>query len=293
MQDLSQRVCTSSPELLNAEATPGELAWCWGKDYDTLNSFWVPQLWEESDKVVAWAWVTLPYSVERPDGMIRSSGQARLVWQMLPDRVDLAEQMFDWFLEVSGHAEKAMILLDTDEPSRRVARQRGFEFDEEDAAEDEDWTQLNEGVLEGLPTSRLPDSFHFITAHDVTRDEAVRVHQAAWGSPVFTSGALKWLETVWPYQKDLHLFVRRTDGELVATAVIWFEPLGTHRDFRRKGLGRALQLFGMQKIKELGGTKMRVACLGGSAHLAAKNPYLDVGFSEISRDYPMIQCADA
>ena len=70
-----------------------------------------------------------------------------------------------------------------------------------------------------------------------------------------------------------------------------FEPVGTHPAFRRKGLGRALQLFGMRKIKALGGTKMIVACLGGAAHPGAKDLYFDVGFSEISRAYPMIKHA--
>ena len=38
---------------------------------------------------------------------------------------------------------------------------------------------------------------------------------------------------------------------------------------------------------------MLVACLDSAATPAAKNRYLDIGHSEISRDYPMTLRADA
>lgn len=37
MQGLAQQVTALRPELLNGDATVGELAWGWAKDFDALN----------------------------------------------------------------------------------------------------------------------------------------------------------------------------------------------------------------------------------------------------------------
>lgn len=300
MQSLSQAVCRLDPRHLNAEATPGELAWSWAKDYDTLSYSWHPCLWEEDDQVLAWAWLKSPFNVKRSDGKMRTSNQARLVWQSWPNRPDLVAKVFDWFVENARHSEMATILLASDEQARALAESRGFALDAEYAADDGYWTQLNMRTLSDFPVPQLPDRYRFVTAQQVTPDEAVKVHQAAWGSSIFTTASLARMEKTWPYRKDLHVFVQADSGKLAASAVVWFdetskaaefEPVGTHPDHRREGLGRALQLFGMQKAKEAGAGLMLVACLGGAAHPAARRMYRDVGFREISRDYPMIKQA--
>jgi len=65
----------------------------------------------------------------------------------------------------------------------------------------------------------------------------------------------------------------------------------THRDFRRKGLGTALQLHGMRLAKAAGATRMLVACLGAPAHPAARDLYYSVGFRPFTRDLPQIKPA--
>jgi len=40
MRDLAQQVTALRPALLNGDATVGELAWVWAKDFDALNPFW-------------------------------------------------------------------------------------------------------------------------------------------------------------------------------------------------------------------------------------------------------------
>jgi GNAT superfamily N-acetyltransferase len=96
--------------------------------------------------------------------------------------------------------------------------------------------------------------------------------------------------------------VEAPDGTLAATAIIWldevtrtaeFEPVGTHREFRRQRLGTALQLHGMHLAKAAGATRMLVACLGAQAHPAARNMYYGVGFREFTRDVPQIKTANA
>ena len=89
-------------------------------------------------------------------------------------------------------------------------------------------------------------------------------------------------------------------GALAATAIIRldeatqtaeFEPVGTHPDFRRRGLGAALQLHGMHLAKAAGAKHMLVACRGAPAHAAARDMYYSVGFRAFTRDLPQIKVA--
>lgn len=68
-----------------------------------------------------------------------------------------------------------------------------------------------------------------------------------------------------------------------------FEPVGTHPDYRRLGLGRAMMLHGMRRVRDAGATHMTVACLGGSGHPKAWGLYRSLGFRELTRDAPLIK----
>jgi hypothetical protein len=70
-----------------------------------------------------------------------------------------------------------------------------------------------------------------------------------------------------------------------------FEPVGTHPDYRRRGLGRAMLLHGMQLARAAGATQMTVACLGAPGHPQARGLYYSVGFREFTRDAPLIKTA--
>ena len=56
-----------------------------------------------------------------------------------------------------------------------------------------------------------------------------------------------------------------------------FEPVGTHRDYRRLGLARAMLLHGMHLARAAGATHATVACLGAPGHPAARGLYYSVG----------------
>ena len=86
MQRLAQQVTALRPELLNAEATIGELAWVWAKDFDALSQVWRHRMWVVDGDLAAWGWVYLPYRVRRSDGKFREVTTANLIWQVHPDR---------------------------------------------------------------------------------------------------------------------------------------------------------------------------------------------------------------
>ena len=103
-----------------------------------------------------------------------------------------------------------------------------------------------------------------------------------------------------PYRDALDFVVEADDGTLVASAIGWFdeanvtaefEPVGTHPDYRQRGLGRALLLFGMQRFRDAGATKALVGCRGDDNYPIPKKLYRSVGFEELTRELRYVRSA--
>ena len=289
MQDLAQRVMAERIELVNGDATVGELAWVWAKGVDTLGPSWRHRFWFADDRLAGWGWAHLPHG---------EATQANLLWQVHPDRPDLLPELLDWYDEVAGTADRLLTIQNADVHAQAAVTAHGYEFDTETGSDNGSWHQFNRRELTGIPEPVLPKGFRFLTAGDVSVADAVTAHQKAWDSTKLTEAAFERVQRTWPYRADLHVLVQAPDGTLAATATIWldevtrtaeFEPVGTHPGFRRQGLGTALQLHGMHRAKAAGATRMLVACLGAAARPAARNLYYGVGFREFTRDLPQIK----
>jgi ribosomal protein S18 acetylase RimI-like enzyme len=125
----------------------------------------------------------------------------------------------------------------------------------------DDLYTLSRRTLDGPAPVELPPGF-FVRAvtgiEDVSR--LVEVHSGSFGS--------QWTEELYRnvmespgYAPERELVVVAPSGEFAAFAVMWFdtlngtglfEPVGTHRDFRRLGLGRAILAAGMQRMRRAG-----------------------------------------
>jgi len=300
MQGLAQQVTALRPDLLNGDATIGELAWVWAKDYDALHPFWRHRLWFVDGALAAWGWACLPYRVPRGDGTFRESERANLTWQAHPQRPQLLHDILDWYDETAAGIDRLLTVQSADMAAQAIVAAHGYGFDAQAGADDGSWVQFNARELADVPDPKLPEGFRFRTAAEVSAVAAVRAHRDAWPNSAFTRAAFERVQRTWPYRPDLHVLVEAPDGTLAANAIIWldeatrtaeFEPVGTHRGFRRQGLGKALQLYGMQQAKAAGATRMLVACLGAPAHPVARSLYLGVGFRPISRDLPQIKPA--
>ncbi|MGF1592931.1 MAG: GNAT family N-acetyltransferase [Kiloniellaceae bacterium] len=300
MQGLAQQVTALRPELLNSDATVGELAWVWAKGVDALNQFWQHRLWFVGGRLAAWAWVHLPYRAPRSDGTFLEVKAANVIWQVHPDRPELLTEILDWYDDVAGDVDRLLTVQSADEQAQAAVAAHGYEFDADTGSDNGSWTQFNVRELTDLPDPVLPKGFRFLAAEDVTVADAVKAHRDAWHPSSFTEAAFERVQRTWPYRADLHALIEAPDGTLAATAIIWldestqtaeFEPVGTHRDFRRRGLGTALQLYGMHLARAAGANRVLVACLGAPAHPAARNMYCGVGFRELTRDLPQIKVA--
>jgi GNAT superfamily N-acetyltransferase len=300
MQGLAQQVMARRPELVNGDATVGELAWVWAKDVDALGPFWRHRLWVEDGRLAAWGWAHLPYRVPRGDGTFREAKTASLLWQTHPDRPGLLAGILDWYDDVAGTIDRLLTVQSADVQAQAIVAAHGYRFDADAGSETGSWVQFNARELTDVPDPVLPEGFRFLAAGDVPAADAVRAHRDAWHPSGLTEAAFERVRRTWPYRAGLHPLIAAPDSTLAATAIIWldeatrtaeFEPVGTHRGFRRRGLGTALQLHGMHLARAAGADRMLVACLGAPAHPAARALYTGVGFRPFTRDLPQIKIA--
>lgn len=96
------------------------------------------------------------------------------------------------------------------------------------------------------------------------------------------------------YRRDLDLVAVAEDGELAAFCTLWFddvtrtaafEPVGTHPDHQRRGLGKAVMTEGLRRVQELGATLATV----GSYSEAAGLLYASVGFTSYELSVPYLK----
>ena len=206
----------------------------------------------------------------------------------------------DWHQEQAAGLDRVITPQDADTDMLARVAVRGYTLDTEVGGDDGDWHQFNRRSLVDLAEPSLPSGFRFCTAAEVGPAAATRAHVDAWHPSSFTETSMAGVQSMWPYRKDLHVLVEAPDGTLVATAIIWFdpvsrtaefEPVGTHRAYRRQGLATALMWHGMHRAREAGAETMLVACVGAAGSPAARDLYDGVGFEPFARDVPLVQRA--
>jgi GNAT superfamily N-acetyltransferase len=87
------------------------------------------------------------------------------------------------------------------------------------------------------------------------------------------------------YRRDLDLVVEAPSGELAAFCTVWlddacqiglFEPVATHPDYLRRGLGSAVMAEGLRRLQHMGAVMAYV----GSYSESAGGLYASMGFTE-------------
>jgi mycothiol synthase len=92
------------------------------------------------------------------------------------------------------------------------------------------------------------------------------------------------------YDPELDIVAVAPDGRIGAFCIVWtdpvnqvglFEPVGTHPDFQRKGLGRAVMLEGLVRLKRLGMKSAIVSTFEDNP--PAIKLYESVGFQAVNK----------
>ncbi len=96
------------------------------------------------------------------------------------------------------------------------------------------------------------------------------------------------------YRRDLDIVAVAEDGELAAFCTAWFddvtrtavfEPVGTHPNHQKRGLGKAVMCEGLRRAQRLGATLATVSSYGKAAHAL----YDSMGFTEFDLLEPWIK----
>ena len=236
----------------------GDLQW-WLFYTDTPPETWQSRirLWVEDDRLIGWALLSPDEEEQTFDAFT------------VPElRGDTREaEMLAWAVEhMSGSAcVKNVWVAEDDDVRGGWMEQHGFE---RAAFHMVHFQRSLSGPLDGPP---LPEGFS-IRASRGEEDARLR---AACSHAAF--GSTKPFEEYWPrtlhlmqspvYVPEHEIFVMAPGGEVAAYCIIWtddaskvghFEPVGTHPDFQRKGLGKCLLFEGLRRLRSEGMTEADV-----------------------------------
>jgi ribosomal protein S18 acetylase RimI-like enzyme len=140
-----------------------------------------------------------------------------------------------------------------------------------------------------IPAPSLPEGFSVRpSAGEVEAESRARASYAAfqskweWGR--YMQRRLTFMRSP-VYDDERDLVVAAPDGRIASFCIIWFdpvnrvglfEPVGTHPDFQRRGLGKALLHFALRRMQVAG---METAIVGtNEGNEAATRLYESVGF---------------
>ncbi|HEX7301410.1 GNAT family N-acetyltransferase [Lentzea sp.] len=256
MQRLTRRLWSHS-----ANWHVGDLAWQ-RFQHTGRESEWQRELWERDGEVAAWAW-------ER---------QGRTLYlQVDPAHPDLADEVLERF------PDREVMILDAEQHLVAALERHGY------ARQDGEYQVFMTHDLRELPQVEVPEGFtvRSITEADLAR--RVEVHQAVWHPSRLTEESYRAVMAAWPYRADLDWVVEAPDGRFAAKCLIWLddhnrvgelEPVGTHPDFRRTGLGAAVCYGAMRALRDLGADQAIVYPFHGGA---AEKFYESLGFRPYAR----------
>ena len=247
-------------------------------DVGDLNWWWRDGDYRDADKQVFW---------EDEQGRVLAFGllsrnYRKFDYEFLPslgESHEVVQAMFRWGLDglrkmAASHSEPHYLAVrDSHLTLRELAEQAGFALSGK---------AIVQTVLE-LPTSPLePPAGYSVRS---LRDEDL----VDGGTPVLhqKAAALNKVRETPIYRRDLHLVVQAPDGRLAAECIVWldtvnkigiFEPVRTHPDFYRRGLGKLMLSEGLRRMEKRGVTLAKVA--HNRDNPAAKRLYESLGFAK-------------
>jgi ribosomal protein S18 acetylase RimI-like enzyme len=245
----------------------GDLAWGWfqhsGREHE-----WRVRLWQRDGRDVAWAWLKVPDST--------------VVGCVLPHfRESLTDDVLDWA------QARVFELQSSDARTRAILERRGY-----GPGGDERVLAVHHRVLRGEPEVEAPDGFRIRTVEPDDLSPRVELHRIVWAPSRVTEESYRNVQAAWPYRSGLDCVVEAPDGRLVSYCLAWLdednrvgelEPVGTHPDFRRLGLGAAVCRFALRRLEQEGATQVTVYAVVDPENPGPKRLYESIGFLETSR----------
>ncbi len=147
--------------------------------------------------------------------------------------------------------------------------------------------------LENLPRLPRHPGIVFRASQGVCDlERLLACHQAAWDGSRVTRESLLAVTEAWPYEDRWHWMAEDAEGHALSESICWwdaanrvgeFEPVGTHRDYRRKGLASAVILHQLHQLKAEGARLALVYARGDDLYPVPRQVYGNLGFSIVTR----------
>ena len=208
---------------------------------------------------------------------------------MLPDvRAELADEVLGWAESEVPARTLGLEVQSTDPVSLSILERRGYVLDDDARV-----LAVNHRELRGEPEVEPLAGFRLRTVEPDDLSRRVELHQVVWAPSRVTEDSYRDVQAAWPYRSDLDCVAEAPDGRLAAYCLAWLdadnrsgelEPVGTHPDFRRLGLGSAVCRFALRRLEEEGATQAMVYSVAGDpGNPGPKALYESIGFVETSR----------
>jgi ribosomal protein S18 acetylase RimI-like enzyme len=252
----------------------GDLAWS-AFQHAGREREWARRLWFDGGELVAYGWLYLP--------------EATLDWQLhpqLPQRSGLLDAVLDWF-EAEAEGDLATSALAEDAAALETLRSRGYAV-----VEGRPWTAYLARDLSRIAEPAVPAGFTLRTVGPEDVVSRVDAHRSAFEPSRVTVASYRNVMAAWPYRPELDCVAVAPDDRVASYVLVWYddanrvgelEPVGTHREFRRLGLARAVSLDALRRLRDAGAEQAIVLCRGDDGYPAPKRLYESVGFRQHSR----------
>jgi ribosomal protein S18 acetylase RimI-like enzyme len=234
---------------------------------------WEARLWLDGDELVGFGWAT---------GWRERRG---LSYEYRD--VSLFEEILEWGQPQATTARSG------DDDAVAILRSRGFEHDPEAP-----WNRWNVRGLDEVEQPWVPDGHRLTTmAEHGDFSSRAAAHRSAFSRPGapsrFTDETYATVRAEGPWRPELDCVVVAPDGEVAAFALAWLddrnavgelEPVGVRVEDQRRGLGRAVSLHALHRLRAAGARTALVGSRGDDGHPVPRKLYESIGFRELWRD---------
>jgi len=269
----------------------GDLQW-WLFYNDDVTEEWKSRvrLWMDGERLIGWSLLS-PFAWHAFDVYAEPSLRG----------TDLEREMLAWAVEQLAAGETTQTVWVAEEDDFRVGwlTENGFSPREgfmhllkRSLSELGARTSVRPGS--GLKSALLEKGF-YVRSSRGPADASARAmaSHAAFGSSMpiedYTARTLRFMQSP-VYVNEHELFIVSPTEEVAAFCCIWtddlnrmgyFEPVGVHPNYQRRGLGRKMLLEGLTRLQSEGMTEASVCA--ESANPAAIRLYESVGFQKVKR----------
>ena len=158
------------------------------------------------------------------------------------------------------------------------------------------WFTLTRHRLDQFPDAALPDGFRL---HDATIDDAEKLAEVHNHSFTNKWNAKSYGEVFLAPHMEYEIVVVAPDGRFAAFTNVWvddvnrsllFEPVGTHADYRRRGIAKALMSHVMRRMRAQRGIERAYVCHVPITENPASGPlYAALGFQALQKIYEYVK----